>query len=84
MTKTKQHLSTFATGFIQVCLVALNTHQIAHEKYAGVFVVGTLISLVWTINVKRVAFGTWTDRLVYCFGAGCGSLSGLLISKLIY
>ncbi len=69
---------------MQVVLVSVNTYQIAHKHYVGVFLVGIAISLVWAWNVKRIAFGTWTDRVVYAFGAGIGSLSGLLISALIY
>lgn len=64
--------------------MSLNTYQIAHKHYLGVFLVGTSISIVWAWNVKRIAFGTWPDRLIYALGAGIGSLSGLLISALIY
>jgi len=67
-----------------VILVSLNTYQIAHKHYVGVFIVGTMISIVWAWNVKKIAFGTWPDRLVYALGAGIGSLSGLLLSTLIY
>lgn len=65
-------------------LVGLNTWQIAHGKYAGAFVVGFLISYVWTWNVKKVAFGTHRDRIVYALGAGIGTLLGLGIASLIY
>lgn len=72
------------TGFIQVFLVSINTYQIAHKHYLGVFVVGVAISIVWAWNVKKIAFGTWYDRLFYALGAGIGSLCGLLLSILIY
>lgn len=72
------------TGFVQVILVSLNTYQIAHKHYLGVFVVGVAISIVWAWNVKKIAFGTWYDRLFYALGAGIGSLCGLLLSILIY
>lgn len=77
-------LGLFLTGFLQVSLVCLNTYQIAHEKWVGVFLVGVGISLLWTINVKRIAFGGWLDRFIYAFGAGVGSVAGLLIGKIIY
>jgi Na+(H+)/acetate symporter ActP len=67
-----------------VVLVSVNTYQIAHKHYFGVFLVGTAISIVWAWNVKRIVFGTWPDRLIYALGAGIGSLSGLLISAIIY
>lgn len=76
--------SLFLTGFIQVILVAVNTYQIAHKKFVGVLIVGFLISLVWSWNVKKIAFGSTADRLIYAIGAGIGSLIGLVLSALIY
>lgn len=81
---TKDRLKLFSAGFIQVVLVAINTYQIAHEKYVGATIVGFGISLFWSYNVKKVAFGTFTDRIIYASGAAFGSLTGLIISKLIY
>jgi hypothetical protein len=80
----KDNIQLFTTGFIQVVLVSINTYQIAHDKWLGVLFVGFLISLVWSFNVKKIAFGNWKDRLIYASGAGVGSALGLLISKLIY
>lgn len=74
----------FTTGFIQVILVAINTYQISHGHQTGVFLVGFLISFVWSFNVKKIAFGTMADRVVYAFGAAVGSLLGLVLSTYIY
>jgi hypothetical protein len=74
----------FLTGWIQVVLVAINTWQIPNEKYIGSVFVGFLISFVWTFNVKKIAFGTLLDRVVYSSGAMVGVLSGMLIIKAIY
>jgi hypothetical protein len=76
--------SLFLTAYIQVLLVAVNTWQISHQKYVGAVIVGFLISLVWSFNVKRVAFATWNERIVYSVGAGLGTISGLFASHLIY
>lgn len=84
MSENNQKLSLFFTGVIQVLLVATNTYQIAHEKYIGVFIIGVAISLVWSWNVKRIAFGNNLDRIIYALGAGCGSLLGLVIAKFFY
>ena len=73
----------FITAFAQVSLVAVNTFQISHEMYGGTFVVSFLISLIWTINVKRVSVGSWPERLAYSSGAAVGGLAGLLIAKFI-
>ncbi|MDI7188075.1 hypothetical protein QMM42_18085, partial [Leptospira santarosai] len=40
----KSRFSLFATGFVQVFLVAINTYLISKEKYIAVFFVGGLIS----------------------------------------
>lgn len=76
-------LSLLSTGFIQVYFVAVNTYFIANELYLGVLIAAFMISLVWSFNVKKVAFGSTTDRIVYAFGATCGSLVGLWSSSFI-
>jgi hypothetical protein len=73
----------FSTGFIQVYFVAVNTYFIANEMYLGVLIAAFMISLIWSFNVKKVAFGSTTDRVVYALGATCGSLVGLWSSSLI-
>lgn len=82
-----QHKGTaklFGSGFLQVILVAVNTYQIANGKVLGALVVGFLISFTWSFNVKRIAFGTLADRVVYSLGAAVGSAGGLLLASLIY
>jgi hypothetical protein len=75
--------SLFSTGFIQVYFVAVNTYFIANEMYLGVLIAAFMISLIWSFNVKKVAFGSTTDRVVYAFGAACGSFVGLWSSSFI-
>lgn len=75
--------SLFPTGFIQVYFVAVNTYFIANEMYLGVLIAAFMISLIWSFNVKKVAFGSTTDRVVYALGATCGSLVGLWSSSFI-
>ena len=36
---------------------------------------------MWTMNVKRVAFGSRKERFVYATGAAAGTLFGYFISK---
>lgn len=73
----------FITGFLQVFFVAMNTYFIGKEMYGCVFLVGVLISLIWTYNVKRAAIGSNSERIVYSIGAGVGAVSGLWMSKMI-
>lgn len=84
MQRLTAHKGLFLTGFVQVLLVGVNTWQIAHEKWAGAFIVGFLISYVWSWNVKKVAFGSHTARIVYALGAGLGTLVGLGLARWIY
>ena len=77
-------LALFATGYIQVVLVTVNMWQIANGKYLTALPVAFLISFLWTLNVKQVAFGKLFERLIYSSGAMMGCISGMLLSKLIY
>jgi len=77
-------LTLFSAAFCQVGLVAVNVYQISHRHFGGAFVVGFLISLLWSFNIKGVAFGDRTDRVVYCLGAACGTVMGMLLSILLY
>jgi hypothetical protein len=78
-----EKLKLFITGFVQVFFVAINTYFLSKIFYLGVFLCAFMISLVWSWNVKKVAFGTTSDRLIYALGAAFGSILGLLISTLI-
>lgn len=82
--KDQPHLKLFTTGFIQVVLVAINTWQIANEKYLGAFVVAFFISLTWTYNVKKISISSMSERVTYSLGASCGCVLGLVIAKMIY
>jgi hypothetical protein len=77
-------MKLFLTGFLQVFFVAVNTYFISREFYIGVFICGVIISLIWSWNIKKIAFGSTRDRIVYSLGAGLGSLIGLVISVLLF
>ncbi len=77
------HIAIFFTAMLQVTLVAMNTIFISHGLIIPMLVTGFGISLVWTLNVKKIAFGTWTDRIVYASGAMVGTGIGYFIATLI-
>jgi len=77
-------MKLFLTGFIQVFFVAVNTYFISKAIYGGVFVIGCLISFIWSFNVQKIVFGTIKDKLWYSLGAGAGSLVGLIASVFIF
>jgi hypothetical protein len=78
-----QKLNLAASGFVQVYFVAVNTYFLANKMYLGVLVAAFLISLLWSWNVKRVAFGSVFDRYIYAAGAALGSVAGLWSSAYI-
>ena len=79
----KSSLQLFGTGLLQVFFVAINTVFLSKSLYLGVGVAAFMISMVWSYNVKKVVFGTITDRVAYAAGASAGSLLGLLTSEFL-
>jgi hypothetical protein len=70
----------FLTGFLQVIFVAMNTVFIAHYFLWANALTAFMISLIWTYNVKKVAFGDVADRWAYATGAMIGSVLGNIIA----
>lgn len=70
----------FFQGCIYVGLQAANVVQLARHHYVGAFIVGFLISLVWSRNVKDISCRSGWAGVVYSFGAACGTVIGLFIS----
>jgi hypothetical protein len=75
-------MKMFIQSFFQVGLVAVSTILITKGYLVGVFIVSFLISLLWAYNVSRVAISTMNQKITYSLGAGCGSVTGILILKL--
>lgn len=71
------------TGFVQVYFVSINTCFLAEKFLPGIIPASFLISYIWSINVRKVAFGGQRDRVIYSIGASLGSVSGLLTSSFI-
>jgi len=82
--RIKSLIKLFFTGYVQIILIAVNTWQITHDKWVGAALVSFAINFVWTLNVKKIAFGGWPERIIYALGGSLGCLSGLFITKLIY
>jgi len=75
--------SLFFTGLVQVYFVSVNTYFLSKEMYFGVFIAAFMISVIWSYNVKKIAFGSTIDRIIYALGASVGSILGLYSSSLI-
>jgi hypothetical protein len=78
---TKNNIALFFTGFLQVFFVSVNTCFLAKEIYIGVLFAAFSISMIWSYNIKKIVFGTFTERIVYSLGATAGSLLGLYTSS---
>jgi hypothetical protein len=76
-------MKNFLFAYIQVLFVSLNTIFLAKNNPSMVFVCAFIISYIWSHNVKKVAFGTELDKIIYSVGASLGSISGLFISTYI-
>ena len=79
----KDRWKLFITALCQVTFVAMNVSFISKGQIIAMLLTGFMISLIWSFNVKKVAFGTLTDRLIYAFGAMAGTGIGFYISHLI-
>ena len=73
-------LQLFAQGIVYVGLQAANVVQLAKHHYVGAFVVGFLISLLWSWNVRGVAFRSGWGGVVYAAGAAVGTIAGLFLA----
>ncbi len=76
----KERAELFLTALLQVCFVAMNITFISRGLLVAMAITGFMISLVWSFNVKKIAFGNIYDRLTYASGAGVGTLLGFYIS----
>jgi len=76
-------IKLFTTSLLQVCFVAMNVVFIGKQMFLEMFITGGLISLIWTINVKKIVFSEWMDRIIYSLGAACGTLLGWCVSQII-
>lgn len=75
------YLFAFLLGVLQVSLVAANSRQINALRWKGAFLGGVGISAVWTMNVKSVALGGYGVAFCYSFGAGCGTVLGMWLTR---
>lgn len=77
----KEQIKLFLTGFVQVFLVSMNIVFITNKQIFPLVITGFFISFTWTINVKKVAFGTMLDRIIYSIGAASGTGMGYLAAN---
>lgn len=71
----------FGTAFLQVMFVAANTVFISEKMILEMIITSFCLSFVWTLNIKKVAFGTWIERVVYAAGACTGTGIGYILAN---
>lgn len=83
MKRSHQIASLAGTGALQVMFVAANTVFVSRHDLLAAFATSFMISLIWTFNVKRVAFGDNYDRIAYASGAAFGCAVGMSVAASI-
>lgn len=73
----------FLTGLLQVFLVAMNTVFISSGLVIPMLLTGFLISIVWSWNIKKIAFSNVKERITYSSGAAVGTGLGWWIATII-
>lgn len=79
----KNQAILFTTALVQVSLVAANVIFISRGQIVSMLITGFLISLLWTFNIKKIAFSTIRDRFVYATGAMVGTGIGYYVTKIL-
>ncbi len=77
----KDRILLFITALSQVTFVAMNVLFISKGLIVPMLVTGFLISFIWTLNVKKIAFGTIIDRVIYATGAMIGTGLGYFLAN---
>jgi hypothetical protein len=78
---TRQHIILSVTAYFQILFVSCNVVFIQKQSIIGVILSSFMISLLWTFNVKKVAFGGLVDRLLYAVFACAGAVTGVYLSN---
>ena len=74
-------MKNFLLAFIQVFFVSLNIKFISLGNIIGISLSSFIISYIWTHNVKKAAFGSEWDKIIYSLGAMCGGVVAYLLSN---
>jgi hypothetical protein len=77
-------IKLFITAFCQVLFVSANVFFISKENIIGILISSFMISFIWTFNVKKIAFGSFVDKIIYAIGAALGCVAGFYLSKIVY
>lgn len=77
-------LKIFFSAMLIVMLTTTNIFLISEKLYNYAILLSGFISLLWTFNVKSIAFSSWKNRLSYIFGGVVGTTISLYFLRLIF
>jgi len=76
------HLGIFCRGFLVVCLISLNTIQLARGSWSAPLV-GFCIAVVWWMNAQSAnRVDGIPAMLCYASGSALGTAAGLWLASL--
>jgi hypothetical protein len=81
---SNSYVTLLIAAVLQTGLASLNVYQISNHRYWQAAIAGFFILLIWSYNVKKIAFGTIWERIVYSIGGSIGTGIGILIGLEIY
>ncbi len=81
--RQRSYLSLSITGYLQVFCVSFSTVSLSKGFVPGIVVAAFLVSLIWTLNVKKISISNWPERIVYSAAAAMGSLTGYFFTQLL-
>ena len=74
---TKKLSFIFIRAFLIITCHTCNIFFITNKMYLYAVIIGMLISLLWTINVRDISIATWHHRLAYVLGGTVGTIVSL-------
>jgi hypothetical protein len=77
------NLKLMAASFLQVTLVSANITFISRNYVMLMIITGFGISYLWATNVKKIALGKHSEKLIYACGAAAGTGFGYYFSHLL-
>jgi hypothetical protein len=72
-------MKLFLRAYLQTALVSISTRMISKQILIGVFIIGFVLSLLWTFNISKLAFSTNKEKIIYSLGAAFGSVFGVIL-----
>ena len=69
------------TSFLMVYFISVNVYCISQQNYTLAFISSFWVNYLWTVNVKRIAFGGSRDKIIYAVCTSIGCVLGILTGK---